>query len=279
MNDLELIRNIEHPNPDKPDLLFLHGMSAGAWIWEEGALPLFGAAGYRAWALSLSGHGGSPGVDRIHHYGLDQYSSDLAHALDRIERPCVVVAHSLGGAVAQNLLRRGRRFAGTVLLCSVPPYGMWRASLEAFWLNPVLWKELVVFSLFGLERTNIDVLRANLFPGGVDDAVFLRLLNRAQDESLIAMHGAIGWPPFAPPPLSQANMLVIGGMNDSLVPPLDVTLTAAYYGVRPHLLEGAGHMLMYEPAGHTAAQLVLDWLAGLNAGLDSDHRPGQVPTR
>ena len=264
MNKLELIRNSNHPDPDKPDLLFLHGMSAGAWIWEEQALPLFGAAGYRAWALSLSGHGGSPGAGNLHHYGLDQYSTDLDQALDRIERPCVVIAHSLGGAVAQNLLRRGRQFAGTVLLCSVPPYGMWRASLEAFWLNPILWKELVVFSLFGLERTDIEVLRKNLFPGGVDDAVFLRLLDRAEDESLIAMNGAIGWPPIAPPPLSQPNMLVIGGMNDMLVPPLDVTLTAAYYGVEAHLLQGAGHMLMYEPAGHEAAELVLAWLAGLS---------------
>lgn len=265
MSDLELIRNANHPAPDRPDLLFLHGMGSGAWMWEEGALPLFGREGYRAWALSLSGHGGSAGLDRLEHFGLDEYSADLAQALDRIGRPCVVIAHSLGGAVVQNLLRRGRRLAGTVLLCSVPPYGLWRASLETLWLNPVLWKELVLFSLFGLEKTNIAVLRRNLFPNGVDDAIFIRLLERMQNESPAAINSAIGWPPIAPPPLTQPNVLVIGGMRDSLVPPLDVVMTAAYYGVEPHLLEGAGHMLMYEPAGHTAAQIVLDWLAGWNA--------------
>lgn len=263
MSKLELLGNDIEPQAGKPDILLLHGISAGAWMWEHGALPLFGDQGYRAWALSLSGHGNSPGLESLNHFGIDRYASDLGEALGRIDRPCVVIAHSLGGAVLQRHLARAGRPAGSVLLCSVPPYGLWRASAEMLFRSPNLWREMARYSLFGLASINIDALREGLFPNGVDDETFRYLVDHLQDESLLAMSGAMGWPPFAPPPLSQENILVIGGTDDHFVPPTDTYATAAYYGVTPHLVGGAGHMLMYEPAGKEAVTIVLDWLSRL----------------
>jgi pimeloyl-ACP methyl ester carboxylesterase len=273
MSKLELINNGVDAEATKPDILLLHGISAGAWMWEHGALPLFAREGYRAWAMSLSGHGNSPGDAGAHHFGLDHYAADLGEGLARIARPCVVIAHSLGGAVLQSYLARGGRPAGSVLLCSVPPYGLWRGSMEMFWRSPNLWREMANYSLFGLKNTSIAVLRDGLFPNGVDDETFDYLLERLQDESLLAMSGAMGWPPFAPPPLSQRNLLVIGGGEDRFVPPTDVRATAAYYGAAVHVIEGAGHMLMYEPAGKQAAQIVLDWLARLAVDGTQDAHP------
>ncbi|MHA3977597.1 alpha/beta hydrolase [Halovulum sp. GXIMD14794] len=238
------------------DLLLVHGIGAGAWIWPDEGFDLFAHRGYRTWAISLTGAGST----------LDDYADQLDAALDRIDRPTVVLAHSLGGAVAQKLLARGRPVAGTVLICSVPPYGLWRASAELFWRNPGLWQQMWLYSFRGLAQADMDVLRRELFPSGIDDAAFARIAVQLGDESLKAMGATAGWPPFAPPPLSQRNVMVIGGARDPLVPPADVQLTALYYGVTPHVLPDAGHMLMLEPAGRAAAELVLDWLPGVEAG-------------
>lgn len=261
MSGLELICNDVRPQAPRPDILLLHGISTGAWMWQDNALPWFGDRGYRAWALSLSGHGNSRGRETGRQSGLDGYSHDLAEALQRIQRPTVVIAHSLGGAVLQHYLSRGGLTAGSVLLCSVPPYGLWRASIEMSWRHPLLWRELATYSLFGLAHTNIGVLRKGLFPNGVDDQTFNSVVDRLQHESLLAISNAMGWPPFAPMPLSQQNMLVIGGADDRLIPQTDVHATAAYYGVDAHVIEGAGHMLMYEEGGKQAARIVLSWLA------------------
>jgi len=253
-----------HANPEgeaRPvDLLFVHGISAGAWIWNDGVLDHFARAGYRAWALDLAGRGANAAEGDIDRFSLADFADDLATALDEIARPTVVIAHSLGGAVVQRLLAGGRQTAGTVLLCSVPPYGLWRASMEMALRHPRLWQQMAVFSFRGIEHTDFDVMRRGLFPSGIEETVFDRIAARLQNESARAMRGTSGWPPFAPPPLSQRNMLVIGGGRDAFVPPADVLMTGAYYGVLPHIVAEGGHMMMYETAGLEAARIILDWL-------------------
>jgi pimeloyl-ACP methyl ester carboxylesterase len=257
---LELVCTVPETPGRAVDLLLVHGISGGAWMWEDGALDHFARAGYRTWALSLSGHGLSAGRQDLASFTLGTYADDLEAALRQIARPTVIIAHSLGGAVAQKLLSRGKPPAGCILLCSVPPYGLWRASLEMLMRTPDLWREMGVYSLCGLAAADMNVVRRGLFPSGVDDTAFNQLATRLQEESIHALSGALGWPPFAPPPLSQRNMLVIGGAEDRFVPQMDVVLTGLYYGVQAHVIPGAGHMLMYEDVGVKAAEIVLDWL-------------------
>ncbi|MCV6586690.1 MAG: alpha/beta hydrolase [Marinibacterium sp.] len=251
--------------PEQPiDIILVHGISSGAWMWEPDLIAPFTDAGYRTWALSLSGHGNSAGRDRLNAHRLATYADDIAKAMDNTGRPVALLAHSLGGAAAQKLLASGAQPAGTALLCSVPPYGLWRASMEMFWRHPRLWHEMGKYSLFGLPHVNIGVVRDGLFPGGIADARFDGFLSKLQNESLAAMMDAMGWPPFAPGPLSQDNLLVIGGSRDRFVPLIDTYMTAAYYRAPVHILQGAGHMPMYEDAGRAMIPILLDWLGGIS---------------
>lgn len=283
--------------PAKPrgvDLLFLHGMGAGGWIWPESWIGAFTGAGYRCWTLSLPGRpGGSlragdprvldlaighlastgdaeaalsilvqalPGASLVDGPTLDDYADTLDQALTQIGRPVAVVCHSLGGAVAQILMRRGRSPEATVLLCSVPPYGTWRASAEMAVLNPLLWRALAQFSLFGPAATDLEVMRANFYPRGVSDRDYATLINNLRDESLAAMTQALGFPPFAPLPGPRSDVMVLGGALDRLVPPFDVMLTGAYFGVMPEFVPDAGHMIMHDDAGSGAIARILGWL-------------------
>jgi pimeloyl-ACP methyl ester carboxylesterase len=59
-------------------LLFVHGAYAAAWCWEEHFLQFFADAGYAAYAVSLSGHGGSPGRKQLDSFSILDYARDVA---------------------------------------------------------------------------------------------------------------------------------------------------------------------------------------------------------
>src|SRR5271168_3479351 len=63
-----------HPVP----LLFVHGALHAAWCWDEHFLDFFADKGYHAVALSLRGHGASPGRERLRWTGLQEYVGDVA---------------------------------------------------------------------------------------------------------------------------------------------------------------------------------------------------------
>lgn len=283
------------PARDRPvDFLFLHGMAAGSWVWPARWLGAFTGAGYRCWTLSLPGRDGGahrpgdpdvidtalahamttgdtdgaamlllrslPGVSLFDGPTLSTYADALQEALDEIGRRVVVVGHSLGGAVVQACLRRGVRPAGAVLMCSVPPYGSWRASAEMAMTNPALWQSLAMFSLFGTAAADLQVMRVNLFPNGIGDRDFARIAANMRDESLAASVQALGLPPFAPAPGPRPDLLVIGGGRDTLIPVADTLLTGLYYGQVARILPEAGHMPMQEASAGDAVAHILDWL-------------------
>lgn len=288
-------RHAPRTGPSRPvEILFLHGMSAGAWIWPDAWIGRFTGAGYGCWSMTLPGRpGGStlasdpaqldriiaealatgdisaaidavarvlPGASLLDGPGIEDFTDALQQALARIDEPCVVVAHSLGGAVVQNLMRRGAAPEGSVLMCSVPPYGTWRASAEMAILHPDLWRTLGLFSVYGKQAVDPDVMRRHFFPSGVSDEVFEHLMANLRDESLMATARAMGLPPFAPVPALRPEVLVIGGGRDRIVPPLDTVLTGFYHGGLAEFLPDAGHMMMHEAGAGEAAQRILTWL-------------------
>lgn len=291
-----------HPavaGPARPvDIVLLHGMAAGGWIWPEEWISGFTSEGYSVWTMTLPGRdgGGSvtrdpgvidralghlletgdgagarrmllralPGASLFDGPDMGDFADALSEALAQVGRPAVVVGHSLGGAVAQLLLRRGAAPAGTVLLSSVPPYGTWRASAELALTAPQVWQMLGRFALHGPAGADMALMRQVFFPGGVSERVFRALVADLRDESLAALVQAAGWPPFAPLPGPRGDVLVIGGGQDIVVPPVDTWLTAGWYGTRPVILEQAGHMLMHEAgAADAAADAIRTWCAGL----------------
>ena len=82
-----------HPVP----LLFVHGSWHGAWCWDEHFLDFFADKGYRAVALSLRGHGASPGKERLRWTGIQEYVDDVAETAAQLQTQSVLVGHSMGG--------------------------------------------------------------------------------------------------------------------------------------------------------------------------------------
>lgn len=228
-------------------------------------MPYLAAAGYNVHAVSLRGHGGSCGRDRLGTLTLADYTADLDEAASAIGRPVVAVGHSMGGAVVQNAIRSGTRLAGAALLASVPPAGLMAANVAMMWSHPALWRELSSMFTATPRSANLEVLRDGLFSDRIDAATFARFSARTGAESPLIGFELQGLRPFAPLSWQAPPMLVMGGTEDRFIRRHDVWATALWYGVEAEWLPGLSHTLMLDPDWKMAADALLRWLEDLEA--------------
>src|SRR4051812_9504518 len=132
--DLEVLERQPAADEGKPPLLFVHGHGHGAWCWAEHWLDAVAAAGYPAYALSLRGHGGSPGRARTVRLG--HYVDDGGRTAAALPAPAVLVGHSMGGLVVQRALPRYAARAA-VLVTPVPAHTATAAYLGVARKHPL----------------------------------------------------------------------------------------------------------------------------------------------
>jgi pimeloyl-ACP methyl ester carboxylesterase/GNAT superfamily N-acetyltransferase len=101
--------------PSRGNVLFVHGLGGDGWQWRK-LLAQTALDGYSAYALSLSGHGGSANAEP----SLEGYIRDVDEVLRELPTDTRLVGHSLGGYLVQESLTRVARPAA-VLLAPVPP--------------------------------------------------------------------------------------------------------------------------------------------------------------
>jgi pimeloyl-ACP methyl ester carboxylesterase len=242
-----------HPVP----LLFIHGAYTAAWCWEEHFLPWFAARGYTAYAVSLSGHGGSRRKTPLDNFSIDDYVADVEVVVAAMPAPPVLIGHSMGGMVVQKYLERHDAPAA-VLMASVPPQGLWSSAVGLMFKQPGLLQDLN--SIMGGGQPRPESLREALFHQPVEDARMLEYYRRCQPES----HRAV-WDMtlFNLPRISlmhRPSMLVLGAGHDKLIPPDLVEMTARTYGLQAEIFEDLGHGMMLEQDWEDVANRIGEWL-------------------
>ena len=100
-------------------VIFLHGIGGGGRAFAP-QIASFAAAGYQPIALDLPGYGARTPVEAMNFEALaEDVEATIAHAA--LEQP-VLVGHSMGGMLAQTLLRRRPEgYAAAVLSCTSRP--------------------------------------------------------------------------------------------------------------------------------------------------------------
>ena len=99
-------------------LLFLHGVGGGHHAWER-QVPYFGTLGYPSHAWDQPGYGKSPLVEP---YDLERVCAALALLIDKLaHEPVVLIGHSMGGLVAQELYVRHPKLVRALALCFTSP--------------------------------------------------------------------------------------------------------------------------------------------------------------
>lgn len=255
---LEVLSRPVSSASSKPPLLFVHGAYVGAWCWDEHFLDWFAERGYPVYAVSLRGHGGSPGRDRLNDFGLADYAADVAHVAAGLAQPPVLVGHSMGALVVQKYLERNPGSAAAmVLACPVPSYGLMPSTFALAWTRPSLFAGLNDVASGG--RAAPEVLAEALFSGTPDPARMARYYKLTQRESRRALFDMSGW--GLPMPWGQRPpTLVIGAQRDALFSAGEARTTAHVLGAEYQLLPDIGHALMLDVGWEQAAGAIADWL-------------------
>ncbi len=238
-------------------LLFLHGALHGAWCWDEHFLDYFAAAGYRALALNFRGHGASPTPTPIGKVSLADFTADLATTVDRLPVEPVLIAHSLGGFVAQKYLEH-HDVPGCVLLASAPPSGGRDLALRALRRHPILnIRSALTGRLLPVYGTP-ELAREWFFSPDMPAELVERYAGMLQEDSARAAMDTLRHPPR--PDLIRTPILVLGAGNDNHLPARAVRATARAYGVRAEFLPGLAHDIMLEAGWRTGANRIVEWL-------------------
>jgi pimeloyl-ACP methyl ester carboxylesterase len=87
-------------SPATPHVVLIHGVTGWHRTWWRVG-PALAAAGWRAVAVDLRGHGHSPPIAGA--ASVADFTADVAAVVERIGRPVALVGHSLGAAVGAEL--------------------------------------------------------------------------------------------------------------------------------------------------------------------------------
>lgn len=252
----------------RPALLFVHGAFAGAWCWAEHFMPWFAARGYPTFAVSLRGHGDSPGREGLTCHSLHDYLDDLDDAATTLDRPYIALGHSMGGFLVQKHAerldaRQRARLQGLALMASVPPQGVAPAAGWMVMTRPDVYARLMMLNLSGPGSASwlLDAAKARdmLFaqPPPTDDLA--RHLARFQGESARVGLEMNGWNAVWAWRVPRVPLLILGGRQDALVAPALLHMTGVTYGRPAQIIDRMGHLMMLEQTWERAAEAIDGW--------------------
>lgn len=244
---LEVIERRATTDQGRPPLLFVHGLGHGAWCWENWQAAV-ADAGYSSYAVSLRGHGGSSG--RLRTSRLGHYADDVVEVAGSLSAPPVIVGHSMGGLVVQQVLARYAARAA-VLVAPVPAHPAVSSLAAIARRHPLDALRIVVGGSLPLRP---DYLFHEL-----DVADAAAHSDRCGAESPVVQYQLLLHRP-AGPPLGSPPVLVLATPDDRLVPIAGVRRTAARYGADVAEFPGMGHDLMLDGRWREPMDAMLEWL-------------------
>ncbi|MEK6592546.1 MAG: alpha/beta hydrolase [Pseudomonadota bacterium] len=257
----EIISRVPQGRARPTPLLFVHGAFVGAWCWDEYFLAYFAERGYAAHAVSLRGHGGSPGQETLAVTGVDDYVADMLFAAEQFKRPPVLIGHSMGGIVVQRGLKRSNAPAA-VLMASVPPQGLMGSAFLLAAQNPQLFREINLIQHARPRHATPEGMRKALFSETMAEDEVLKHCMRMQPESQRALFD-LSWPQyFWIGDTRNEPVLVLGAGNDAFFPPFMTEATARLHGTEAVIFSGMAHAMMLEPAWRSVADRIALWLGG-----------------
>ena len=125
-------------DPSSPPLVFLHGIGGAARAW-RGQLETFSDR-YRAMAWDMPGYGGSAPLPSVSIAALADALQDFLQQVDATKP--ILVGHSIGGMIVQQLLAKNPGIAAAVVLAQTSPAfgkpdGDWQKSFIDARLGPL----------------------------------------------------------------------------------------------------------------------------------------------
>lgn len=254
---LELVSH-QPPTDVRPTpLLFVHGAWHSSWCWEEYFLPYFAHHGYASYAFDLPGHGKSASTDRLRWMSMAKYVTHLEQVIRQLERPPVLIGHSMGGLVVQKYLETSQ-VPAAVLLAAVPPTGTLRTALRIARHHPFQFlKANATLRLYPIIEQP-QLTREAFFSADLPEEQVQSYYARMQDESYRAFLDMIVLS-LPRPKRVTTPVLVLGGERDTIFTGKEIEATAHAYHTQAKFFPVA-HDMMLENGWQGVADYMLEWL-------------------
>jgi pimeloyl-ACP methyl ester carboxylesterase len=238
-------------------IILVHGAWHSAICWADTFLPYFAECGFKVLAPSLRNHGKNEANGSLRWRRIREYAADIQQVVNNTEGKVYLVGHSMGGHVVQKYLELypDNRVEKAVLLCSVPPHGVWRSTLKAIRTQPFSFLLVnLTFSLKPIISTK-EKVKELFFTNRISDKALDIAFNNVQDESYLAYLDML-FLDLPQPKKIKTPMLVIGGGDDFIFGKKDVLATAKAYNTEGVFFEGEAHNLFMEDNWQEAAKAI-----------------------
>lgn len=242
----------------KPPIVFVHGVYHAAWCWDEYFTSYFSQADYEVYTLNLRGHGADS--SNLTWASFNDYVNDLTKLITQLDRPPILIGHSMGGMIIQRYIQ-DHRAAAAVLISTPTAKSLRRASWRMFKRRP----SAVLKSILTLNTDDIyhdpNVIRSSFFTNKLPSNKAQKFINLIQNqpESRRILLDLMCLKPKKP--AQQPPILVIGGGKDQDLPTSTFFDVAKIYNTQPIILKNMPHDMMLEDDWQRAADIVLEWLA------------------
>ena len=252
---------------DLPSLVFLHGIGGAARAW-RGQIDAFGGR-YRAMAWDMPGYGGSAPLPSVSIPALADALRDFLHQVGAVKP--ILVGHSIGGMIVQQLLTHEPAIAHAVVLAQTSPAfgkpdGDWQKEFIDARLGPLDRGETMA-SL--APKLVADLVGDDADPDGIELALDC-MASVPEASYRAAMKSMLGFD--LRKSLGQIGVpaLVIAGTSDRNAPAPMVKKMASFIPNATYVeLEGVGHLVALErPAEFNA--VLDDFLRTASSATGSD---------
>lgn len=252
-------------NPSLPPLVFLHGIGGAARAW-HGQLDFFKHR-YRTIAWDMPGYGGSAPLPTVSIAALADALQGFLQQV-RAMKP-ILVGHSIGGMIVQQLLAKHPRIASAIVLAQTSP---------AFGKPDGDWQKAFIEARLGpLDRgETLAALAPSLVKNLVGDDPDIGGMELARDCMASVPEASYRATMMSMLGFDQRNVLkdivvptlLLSGSKDKNAPAPMMAKMATYMpSARYFELEGVGHLANLEQPG------------AFNAALDSFLRANEAATK
>jgi 3-oxoadipate enol-lactonase len=236
-----------------PPLVFLHGIGGAARAW-RGQLDFFSDR-YRTIAWDMPGYGGSAPLPTVSIASLADALQDFLQAVGATKS--VIVGHSIGGMIVQQLLEKNPDIAGAVVLAQTSPAfgkpdGDWQKAFIDARLGPLDRGETLVSLAPSLVK---ELVGNDPDPSGMDLArdCMASVPESAYRATMLAL---IGFDLRGALKDIAVPTLVLSGSKDNNAPAPMMVKMASYIPSATYVeLEGVGHLANLERPGAFNATL------------------------
>jgi len=257
----------------KNPIVFVHGLWLHAESWNKW-MEFFRAKGYNAVAASWPGDAETTEATRqnpaaVAGYGVIEIADHIAAQLKAFAKRPILIGHSFGGLLAQNLLGRDLA-AAAVAVDPAPIKGVPELPLSALKsLFPVLGNPFNFSRAVSLTEAQFRFGFTNAVPEQEARELYAKYAMPAPARPLFQAATA-SFNPNAATKVNVANatrgpLLLISGAQDNTVPPVLVMSTLKAYRNSPAVTEikefaGRGHSLTIDGGWRELAEYSLAWL-------------------